>query len=495
MAEVIPDSSQIFTKRYSRGHAGIVVIHLRGTTAEGSEYDWHYVSVVLVDERDLISRMEYFPDDQWAEALARFDELATEANHPMLENRATTAGQRARDAALRGDRDATLDAFAPDFTRAEYRTAAMSLDATAGREIYVDGMLAGPDAGLTRFDATALEVVGDDHALTHIAWHNDDGFGQEWLLVGEVDDGGRLRRVANFDPDDRAAASALLHLWAAEHGVVEDAPTNALTRTIATFPAFFAAGDFDGMAEVYGDPGMIVDDRRAGVSAGVVTGRDEVMGRLVQGLSDVGFRTVTSVPIAVRGDGLALFHRVWSDADGLDLPMLVLLEAAPSGRVGYQIMWSVEDFATAIAELDRRAAEPVPGNGLMERSTIRFDALDRGDRDAALATYAPDFVREDRRRGVSFGTSNREESVDALLAGNEVGLGNRSFTTVETIGDHLALAHVRMSHDDGFEVVYLLVAEDDDDGLLRRATNFDLEDRAAASALLHEWAAERGDSP
>ena len=359
MAEVIPDSSQIFTKQYSQGHAGIVVVHLTGTTAEGNEYDWHYVSVVVANERDLISRMEYFPDDQWPEALARFDELAAEddaatppmentavrtwagiidaratgdaaravelvapdvvgidrragvsvpdlvgrealatnaaaieevfgvasrsfdvvavrgdrlallrarvtntegfgiegllvvevsengqltrsvyfdetdllaarseldARHraidrfPALENRATAAGQGARDAALRGDRDATLDAFAPDFTRIEHRAVAMSLEGTMGREIYVDGMLAGPDAGLTRFDATTVEIVGDDHALTHIVWHNEEGFGQEWLVVSEVDGAGRLRRVANFDPDDRAAASALLHLWAVERG-------------------------------------------------------------------------------------------------------------------------------------------------------------------------------------------------------------------------------------------------------------------------------------
>ena len=40
-----------------------------------------------------------------------------------------------------------------------------------------------------------------------------------------------------------------------------------------------------------------------------------------------------------------------------------------------------------------------------------------------------------------------------------------------------------MSHDDGFEIVYLLAAEEDDEGRLRRATNFDLEEPELASAL------------
>ena len=120
-----------------------------------------------------------------------------------------------------------------------------------------------------------------------------------------------------------------------------------------------------------------------------------------------------------------------------------------------------------------------------------MNALNDGDRDAVLATYAPDFVREDRRRGVNFGSSDREETVDALLAGNDVGLANREFTVVEVIGDHFALVEFRMSHDDGFELVYLLATENDDVGRLHRAANFDIEDRDAASALLHEWSAER----
>ncbi|MBK5289539.1 MAG: hypothetical protein JJE46_13845 [Acidimicrobiia bacterium] len=78
---------------------------------------------------------------------------------------------------------------------------------------------------------------------------------------------------------------------------------------------------------------------------------------LVHGLHDVGFRTVTNTPIAVRGEQLALCHRVWHNPDGFDLPMLVLVAAGTSGRVGYQIMWDAEAFDAAIEELDRRAGQ------------------------------------------------------------------------------------------------------------------------------------------
>ena len=53
-----------------------------------------------------------------------------------------------------------------------------------------------------------------------------------------------------------------------------------------------------------------------------------------------------------------------------------------------------------------------------------------------LATYTADFVREDRRRGVNFGTSDREEYVDALLAGNDVGLADRTDGAVMWLVPH-----------------------------------------------------------
>jgi ketosteroid isomerase-like protein len=351
LVELVPDVTAFDAEHLAIGALCTLSRHVAiGTSVEGADVNTEYpVLYVMRDGR--VIRMEAWAPEQLAEALARFEELEATDASAVSENRATAAGERARAAALRGDRAATLDAFAPDFVRIEGRRRAISGDRVVGRDLYVDGMLAGPDAGLTRFDATTLEVVGDDHALTHVRWHNGMGFAQEWLFVGVVDEAGRLRRIANFDPEDRAVATALLHEWAA-------------------------------------------------------TG-------------------------------------------------------------------------------------PRAGDRMSVSSVLRLAALDRGDRDAVLATYTPDFVREDRRRGVNFGVSNREETVDALLAGNDVGLGHRSFTTVEVVDDEHALVEFRMSHADGFEIVYLLAVESDEEGRLRRAANFDLEDRESASALLADWVADR----
>jgi class 3 adenylate cyclase/tetratricopeptide (TPR) repeat protein len=256
----VPDMRCAVRKMWWCNRVGLSLIEVMGTDPGGGRFSWPSLQIsgpLSPDGRN--PRIEYFPVDDVDAAFARFDELGAEApmepaagvaltNAAMrsleaarefssapdrdvddfavrwLENRATAAGRRAREAAVRGDRAALLDAFAPDFARMEHRPRAISGDRVVGRELYVDGMLAGPDAGLTEFDATTLEIAGDDHGLGQVRWHNGDGFAQEWLLVYEADETGRLRRIANFDPEDRAAASALMHRWASERGRTERAP-------------------------------------------------------------------------------------------------------------------------------------------------------------------------------------------------------------------------------------------------------------------------------
>jgi hypothetical protein len=322
---------------------------------EASGFEQLALAVVEIDGSGRITRIVSFDPDALDAALA---ELASRhaAIESSVENRATVAGQQARDAALRGDRAAALDVFAPDFTRSEHRTGALSLDAAQHRELYVDGMLAGPNVGLTHFDAVTLETAGDDHALTHLRWHNGEGFAEEWLLVCEVDEHGRLRRIANFDADDRAAASALLHLWVSERGQrPATAPENAVTRRLADYPDRFFAGDWDWVADMMTEA-VVNDDRRTGVSAGVVAGRDAVL-ELTRALAQVGFTSMTNDPLATRGDTLALFRRVWHHPDGFEVPLLALMELDDSDRMIANVMWDVEDLAAAIAEFDRRAPD------------------------------------------------------------------------------------------------------------------------------------------
>ena len=106
------------------------------------------------------------------------------------------------------------------------------------------------------------------------------------------------------------------------------------------------------MAASYTDE-IVNDDRRTGVSSGVTVGREQIL-ELVRGLVDVGFTTVTTVPIAIRGEGLALLRRTWHQADGFDLPLLAVGEVDADGRTTANVMFDAEDLEGAMHELERR---------------------------------------------------------------------------------------------------------------------------------------------
>ncbi len=47
------------------------------TMSEGNEYSWVRFIVGAMSSRGRISRVDYFPDDRWLDAIALFDQLAT----------------------------------------------------------------------------------------------------------------------------------------------------------------------------------------------------------------------------------------------------------------------------------------------------------------------------------------------------------------------------------------------------------------------------------
>jgi hypothetical protein len=144
-----------------------------------------------------------------------------------------------------------------------------------------------------------------------------------------------------------------MHLWASERGDAGHAPQNAVTRRIAQYPERFFAADWPWIADMLAED-VVNDDRRIGVSAGVVTGRDAVL-ELTRALADVGFTSMTNDAIATQGDSMALFRRVWHHPDGYEVPLLALMELDGSDRMVANVMWDVGDFDAAIDELDRRA--------------------------------------------------------------------------------------------------------------------------------------------
>jgi len=186
--------------------------------------------------------------------------------------------------------------------------------------------------------------------------------------VARVDAVGLLAEEHFFPIEQWDDARALFDEWskppeleAAEPPVSATGLSNRATRAQDAYNAAFAARDWDAMAASYTDE-IVNDDRRTGVSSGVTVGREQIL-ELVRGLVDVGFTTVTTVPIAIRGEGLALLRRTWHQADGFDLPLLAVGEVDADGRTTANVMFDVEDKAGAVAELERRYLDAQAGNG------------------------------------------------------------------------------------------------------------------------------------
>jgi hypothetical protein len=106
------------------------------------------------------------------------------------------------------------------------------------------------------------------------------------------------------------------------------------------------------MAASYADD-VVSDDRRSGVSSGVTIGREALLA-LVRGLVEVGFTRVTTTPIAIRGEGLALVRRTWHRPDGFNLPLVAVVEYDADDRMTANVMFDAEDLVGAVYELDQR---------------------------------------------------------------------------------------------------------------------------------------------
>lgn len=355
MTELVPDFVVVLRKILTTARATLVVGTTLGTTVEGSEYRWDFVQVMQASADGRAVRRDLYAEDQWIEALARFDELTTESTEAPI-GAGMVARSAARTEALdRGDREAVLATYAPDFVREDRRQGVNF--GTAGREETVDALLAGNEVGLGNRTFTPIETAGEHLMLTEARMSHDDGFEIAYLLVLEDDEDGLLRRAANFDLEDHAIASALLHLWASERGdTTESQPENAVTRRLAEYPERFFGRDWESIAEWMAED-IVNDDRRSGVSAGVVSGRDAVLA-LTQGLEGVGFTAMTNDPIAVRGDRVALFRRVWHHPDGYEVPLLAVMAFDDDGQMTVNVMWDTDQLDAAVAELHRLAVDP-----------------------------------------------------------------------------------------------------------------------------------------
>ena len=207
-------------------------------------------------------------------------------------------------------------------------------------------------------------------------------------------DGDLINRCEIFDEADIDAALARFDELSRPAPRLE----NAASQVDERFAAYFAARDWDAMAEMLADD-ISIDDRRRVVNAGIRHGRDAEIANM-RATADVGVKDMTSDVIATRGERLALsrirFFGPRPAARGVPHRVLGIVEIDADNRIAARVVFDLDDIDAAFDELDARylAGEAAAHAHTWSVIAEAYAALNRHE----LPATTPDWVNIDHRR-------------------------------------------------------------------------------------------------
>ena len=247
--------------------------------------------------------------------------------------------------------------------------------------------------------------------VTHLARGiSQEGFDAEWRDVHVLAvEGDMFSRAELFDEADLDAAIARFEQLCQPAPRLENAASRANERT----HAYFAARDWDSLAEIVADD-ISTDDRRRVVNAGLLHGRDASI-ESFRWAADLGVTHATSDPIATRGERLVLTRARYSHSDDqpqpFDVDLLHIVEINADERIGAVVIFDLEDFPAAIAELDARylAGEAAAHAHTWSVIMQGYASLNRRE----LPPTTPDWVNIDHRRVTSIAPGEIPELLTA----------------------------------------------------------------------------------
>ena len=269
-------------------------------------------------------------------------------------------------------------AFAPGDLTAYIRAA---WDLTPDLSIYIEAV-----HRLSHFGAV----------VTHAAHGtSQEGFDAEWREIDILTfEGDLISRCELFDEADIDAALATFDELSRPAPRLE----NAASRVDERFQTYFAARDWDAMAEILADD-FSSDDRRRVVNAGIRHGRDAEIANM-RAIADIGVTNMTSDVIATRGERLALSRVRFSGRDqrpeAFHTDVLGIIEIDADDRIAARVAFDLDDIDAAFEELDARYLAGEAADHAHTWSVIAqaYAALNRHE----LPATTPDWVNIDHRR-------------------------------------------------------------------------------------------------
>ncbi|MGA7052697.1 MAG: AAA family ATPase, partial [Mycobacterium sp.] len=336
---------------------------------------------------------------------------------------------------------------------------------------------------------TYVEVVhklNDLGAVCTYAAHgvSREDFRGEWREVAVATvDGDMVNRCELFDEAELKAAIAIFEQLNRPARRLE----NAASQIAERLQVHFAARDWSAMAEALAAD-ISMDDRRRVVGEGSRQGRDAVIAE-ISALAEIGVRSMTPDVIAIRG-GCLVLSRVRSSGrdprpDAFRTDVLDVLEIDADGQVARRVVFDIDDFEGAVAELDARylAGEAAAHARTWSVITGGHAALNRHE----LPPTTPDCVSIDHRQGTAFAPG---ELIAYFRAGWDVGQEIRTYVEVVHRLSDLGAVCTHVAHGvshEGFDAewrgVDLLTVEGD---LVDRCEAFDEADLDAAIATFEQ---------
>jgi hypothetical protein len=227
--DLTPDVSIQIEAVHRLSDFGAVVTHMsHGTSHEGFNAEWRMLQVLTV-LGDRVDRCELFDEADIDTALARFDELSTQA--PVLWNVATRARAGLADAFNRRDVNGFVALINADDGYEDWRKGLRDEGPVRGKR--VRALFEAPKTWLLETEPVAIR--GSRLALTRDRYRDTDDSDRsitaEHLTLTEVGDDNLVRRTVLFDPEDiNGAIGELTARWIASGEVAHPGPIQSVLR-------------------------------------------------------------------------------------------------------------------------------------------------------------------------------------------------------------------------------------------------------------------------
>jgi class 3 adenylate cyclase len=434
-----------------RTHSGV-------DRASGGQFERAICGLITFGSDGLITRWERFDHDRAADALARFDALTAELPPPtrrVRPNRATAHTARLDAAITQRDPDALTALFAEDSETLDH-TIGADWD-RAGLQYSFQSLLRAPGAAVRHEPIATLgeRFVLLRYSASALSWTSErldvGPYETERIVVGEVDESGRSRRVEAW-PGNRLH-DGVVRLYECYAESLRAGPERE--RAVATARAVAATIgplDLERSAATLA-PDLELADHRSLIGIGSARGAEAVLGWM---------RTLLDVAdgIAIRFDDvldarpeLLLTRTVTAGTDragggAFERQFISLVAFGADGRMTRWEQWDADRADDAFARVDELTAEParparhVQPNAATAAAAGIDAAFAARDAEALAASVRDSIELVDHINHVTQHRSGLLDGWTELLAAEELRYGHE---VVATLGGSLALCRLRIS--------------------------------------------------